>query len=256
MINLEYLVQHLEVEIAEKKVNPSSLIQCVDLTSLNVADNEQTIQKLCQKAFTYKPAAICVYPAFVLQVAQALKNTNVQVATVANFPEGDQEINVVLTSIEHALKEGATELEVVIPYQAFLASQNTQALKKFVQACKALLSQHKLKIILESGAFHNNELLEIAAFACLEAGADFLKTSTGKIHQGASLMAAAIMINAIQRFGEVKRGFKASGGVRHYAQAKAYYLLAQSMMGESWPNKNTFRIGASSLLDELATLKM
>jgi deoxyribose-phosphate aldolase len=251
MNNFEYLIHRVEDAVAERSPAPLSLLPYLDLTSLNTSDDEKTIEALCVKALKYQVAAVCVYPAFVSQVTQALKGTTIDVATVINFPQGNQTLPYVLETIEDALKAGATELDIVIPYQTFLATRDTKSILSFVKICKNEMAGRCLKIILESGAFYDTQLLEIAALAALEGGANFLKTSTGKIPQGASLMTAAILVNAIQRFGDPERGFKVSGGVRHYDQAKAYFLLAELMMGESWVSPKTFRIGASSLLDEL-----
>lgn len=251
MNNLEILVHRLGEEASLHEIKPQLLIQYLDLTSLNATDDEVVIENLCRKALQHSVAGVCAYPAFVGQVASLLKQSSIKVITVANFPHGSESLSVVRASIECALKAGAVECDVVIPYQAFLKFRDVNMLKDFVRSCKSLLPRGCLKVILESGAFHDDELLEKAALVCLEAGANFLKTSTGKISQGASLKAAAILIHAIKQFGDLKRGFKASGGVRHYEQAKMYYLLGKMMMGESWLNQNTFRIGASSLLDEL-----
>ncbi|MCD6047639.1 MAG: deoC [Gammaproteobacteria bacterium] len=251
MNNFEYLIHRVEDAVAERAPAPLSMLPYLDLTSLNTDDDEKTIGVLCEKAVRYGVAAVCVYPAFVPQAVQMLKGSAVNVATVINFPQGNQALPYVLETIEDALKDGATELDIVIPYQEFLATRDAKHILSFVKVCKNEMVGHCLKIILESGAFYDTQLLEKAALAALEGGANFLKTSTGKIPQGASLMTAAILVNAIQRFGDAERGFKVSGGVRHYNQAKAYVLLAELMMGQSWVSPETFRIGASSLLDEL-----
>ena len=251
MNNTEYLIHRVEEACAHQEMDPRTLIACIDLTSLNATDNDEIIAALCVKARSAQVAAVCVYPAFVAQAKVQLAASSIYVATVANFPSGTELLSDVLHAIEHALTQGADEIDVVIPYQAYLEHQDTALIKHFVQACKKLLPTQCLKIILESGALHDAQALEHAALASLEGGADFLKTSTGKIAQGASLASVIVMIRAIQRFGDIKRGLKVSGGIHTYVQAKMYYVLTQIMLGDYWPNKNTFRIGASRLLEDL-----
>lgn len=252
------MIPHLDESVhaveAEAKTHPISsrlLIDCIDLTELAAEASDHSITALCEQARSHAVAAVCVPAAFVSQAKKLLNGTGVRIATVANFPSGTASLAEVLNAIERSLQQGAEELDIVIPYQAYLENQNPQPIKHFVSACKALLPNQCLKIILESGAAYHHQLLEAAALASLEGGAQFLKTSTGKIAQGARLIDAAILLNAIQHFGDNSRGFKASGGVRQAIQAQQYYLLAQHIMGVDWPNKNTFRLGASKLLDDL-----
>jgi deoxyribose-phosphate aldolase len=251
MNNSEYLIHQIEMEMKSTEIDPDELIACLDLTRLHSDDDERTITLLCEKAALHNVAAVCIYPAFVAQAKTLLHASEVQVATVANFPSGTQKIKTVLASIENCLKEGVDELDILIPYQAYLEDGDARLITNFVKECRKLLPNQCMKIILESGAIQDKQLLENAALASLEGGADFLKTSSGKVAQGASLAAAIVIFGALQRFDDVTRGFKASGGVRDYQQAKMYYLLAQMMMGDSWPNQNTFRLGASGLLDDL-----
>lgn len=253
MNNLTHLIQQVENESLENKLPPHLLIACLDLTQLGTQDNELIIHSLCQKASTHHVAAVCVLPAFVAQAKKTLATTSVRVATVINFPSGTASIKDVLAEITDALEQGADELDIVIPYQAYLASGDVTLIKNFIASCKKLLSAQCIKVILESGhEQYTAKLLTNAALASLEAGAQFLKTSTGKIAHGACLSDAATMLQAIQQFDDETRGFKASGGVRTYLHAAQYYLLAQKIMGKNWPNKNTFRLGASSLLEELS----
>jgi len=257
------LIQQVERESLQHPLSPPVLIACLDLTQLGSNDNEESIQRLSEKAYLHQVAAVCVQPPLVAcakKTLQRLFNNSslqglasaVQVATVINFPAGTHAIKDVLVAITYALEQGAEEFDIVIPYQAYLASGDIRLIKNFILSCKKLLPKQCIKVILESGdERYSDKTLIDAALASLEAGAQFLKTSTGKITHGACLHDAATLLYAIQKFGDETRGFKASGGVRTHLQAAQYYLLAQKIMGEAWPNKNTFRLGASSLLDDL-----
>lgn len=239
----------------QTKIAAKDLIACVDLTALNDTDDECTIRTLCALALEHSVAAVCVSQAFV-PLAQSLlrQRPGCQLATVANFPSGTTALKEVMHEIERSLAMGATEIDVVVPYQAFLSDANGRAITLFVKGCKSVVGPSvKLKTILESGLITDPLLLENLALSALEGGADFLKTSTGKVLAGASLESAAVMLGALKSFGDVARGFKASGGVKTYLHAKTYWILARLMMGEHWPAPSCFRLGASSLLSELVT---
>lgn len=248
-MSIEFFIQHWQTYSESVHVPVEALIACVDLTALNPDDDDATVLALVEHA--EKVAALCIAPRFV-PVVQPLLASRCALATVANFPSGAEPLSQVLNEIEHSLLAGATEIDVVLPYQAFLMDRNPKAITRFVKACKTLCGPDRmLKTILESGLVEDKSLLEQMALAALDGGSDFLKTSTGKVAQGATLEAAAVLLGAVQAFGDVKRGFKASGGVKTYEQAKAYWLLAQLIMGESWPTPACFRLGASSLLQAL-----
>lgn len=230
------------------------IISLIDLTSLNDTDDEIVIDKLCSKAITPlgPVAAVCVYPQFVRQAKTKLLNTAVKVATVANFPRGNATQSMVLAEIERAVTEGADEVDVVIPYQAYLVNR-AESVQGFLHACKQACRSAKLKVILETGVLQSVELIEQASQAAIQAGADFLKTSTGKVAVGATLEAAATMLLAIKNSRAEGRsvGFKASGGIRTPEQAASYIKLAELILGENWISPATFRFGASGLLDAL-----
>lgn len=248
---IDFFLKHWQDSIETVSLLPERLIACLDLTSLNADDDETVITQLCQQANAHGVAAVCVTPDFVSQAKRALAASTCQLATVANFPSGTQALPVVLKDIEQSLRLGATEIDVVVPYQQFLMDDNATTIMRFVQACKALCGPKvRLKTILESGLIDSQAALERLSLAALDGGADFLKTSTGKVTAGATLEAAAIMLGAIKSFDE-RRGFKAAGGVKTYRQAKAYWLLATVILGESWPTAACFRLGASTLLNEL-----
>ncbi len=242
---------------ASNAILPKALIACMDLTSLNLQDNIHTIDQLCEDALTHAVACVCIYPAFVAQAHcyfSKVEKVVPHVATVANFPEGNEVINKVIGDIQKAVELGADEVDVVLPYQSVLANKDSACVVPFVQICRQHLINKKLKIIIETGAFDDFALLKEVALSCLTGGADFLKTSTGKIAQGADLQRAAIVLSAISEFGDASRGFKVSGGVRSYQQAQEYYLLTQVILQRAQLTPNDFRIGASGLLKELTHL--
>jgi deoxyribose-phosphate aldolase len=233
----------------------SKLISFMDLTSLNETDTKESITIFCQKAVTPfgKVAALCIYPQFVETAAAFSQGKGLEVATVANFPQGEARLSAVLQEIESSIQAGATEIDVVFPYSAYLRGEGSQALS-FIKECKAACQGVTLKVILETGALKDLRVIAEVTEAVVLAGADFVKTSTGKIAQGASLeAAAAILLTLKKMLPEVKRplGFKAAGGVREPLDALSYLTLAQNIMGSDWVSPRTFRLGASLLLDKL-----
>ena len=231
------------------------IFSLIDLTSLNDQDDEVVINSLCKKAVTQHEhvAAICIYPQFVQYAAQLLIGKSVKIATVANFPFGIDALDQVIESIHFSLKKGADEIDVVFPYQKYLAGEK-QFAQDFVSACKKACGEKILKVILETGALKElNFIAEVSELA-LRAGADFIKTSTGKISVGATLEAAEVMLLAIKQLSvELNRplGFKASGGVRSPQQAMQYIDLASRIMGTNWVTPMHFRLGASQLAEAL-----
>lgn len=228
------------------------LIPYLDLTRLEDNDSSEFIDELCHKAQTPlgDVAAVCVYPAFVKQAKLILENSQVRVATVANFPAGDYSCNETLNIINNAIQSGADEMDLVLPYHDFLA-EKYDAVFDFLAEARQVSENKLLKIILETGALQQPELIRKAAEMAVEAGADFLKTSTGKIKIGATLEAAQIMLQVIQQQEDRNIGLKVSGGVRTVAEAKKYWDLVNKVMGADWISPRTFRIGASVLLDDI-----
>lgn len=232
------------------------LFSLVDLTSLNETDTESSIAVFCEKAQTSfgHVAAVCVYPQFVRQVVSQFAGTPVKVATVVNFPEGTASLESVLIEINDALLDGAQEIDVVFPYPRYLAGERRYA-QTFVSSCKAACGNDAiLKVILETGALGDLAIIADASYEALAAGADFIKTSTGKISTGATLEAAATMLLVIKHATpQLKHcvGLKVSGGIREIQQAAHYVELADRIMGREWVTAETFRIGASKLVDEM-----
>lgn len=234
-------------------------LSLMDLTSLNEDDTAAVITQLCQQANSPEgaPAAVCVYPKFINVARKTLAQLGLQevkVATVTNFPNGADDVELAVTETRAAVAEGAHEVDVVFPYRALMAG-NTAIGQQLVTQCKLACGDAvKLKVIIETGELKTAELIKQASDISIQAGADFIKTSTGKVPVNATPEAAKIMITAIKDNGK-DVGFKAAGGVKTAEDAQIYLDIATKIMGEQWLNSDHFRFGASSLLNNLlATL--
>lgn len=254
---LQLVLDEVAIDVSSQtiKVTPrlaAATIALVDLTSLNDDDTADTVKALCARAVTKvgAVAAVCVWPAFVKVAAKALKGQPVAIATVINFPGGDQDVATVVSETTAAIAAGAGEIDLVMPYGAYIDGARSQP-ANLVRACREACGEGvKLKVILESGAFPDPDLLGWAARDMIAAGADFLKTSTGKLQPGATLEAAAVILHTIHESGK-EVGFKASGGIRDGVSAASYMALASRIMGKGWVSSDHFRLGTSGLLDEL-----
>jgi len=230
-------------------------LSLMDLTSLTNTETDAEIIALCQQATTNvgNTAAICIYPRYIpVAKAQLLKqNTpNVKVATVTNFPHGNDNVETAVAETTEAVTLGADEVDVVFPYKA-LMSGNEQVGFDLVSACKKACGANVLlKVIIESGELATPELIKKASEICINAGADFIKTSTGKVPVNATPEAAKIMLNVIHDLNP-NVGFKAAGGVKNAEDAEVYLNLVFDTLGASWLNSTHFRFGASSLLNNL-----
>lgn len=200
----------------------------LDLTSLNETDDSASLVSLCCQAVKESShvAAVCVYPEFVMQAVKALQNRQVKVATVANFPQGTDSIAAVTTAIQKSVQQGAQEIDVVFPYPSYLAGEKKWA-QEFIRGCKkACGATVLLKVILETGALQDLKIIAEASQDMLLAGADFLKTSTGKIAVGATLEAADVMLQAIKKNvcrAATTHGFKSGWWHTHRAGRYAIY---------------------------------
>lgn len=228
-------------------------LSLLDLTNLKDDCTEAQIDALCERAQTPfgNSAAICIWPRFVARARTVLgKGHKVRIATVVNFPSGDMEIADVAAETREAIADGADEIDLVIPYRKFLAG-NEKAVTDMVSAIRAECGSGTLmKVILETGEIKDPTLIRRASELAIEAGADFIKTSTGKVSVNATLEAADIMIRAIRQSGR-KVGFKPAGGIGSVADAALYLSLAETIMTPDWPMPSTFRFGASGLLDDI-----
>lgn len=231
------------------------VIALLDLTSLNEDDDDARIVALCHKAMTAvgPVAAVCVYPRFVALARRTLDELGgqgVAVATVTNFPAGTAALDDVLEQTRQALADGANEIDVVYPYQALLAGDAGSG-TELVKACKALCGERALlKVILETGELVDPLLIRRASQDAIAAGADFIKTSTGKVKVNATAEAAEIMLNCIAVSGS-NVGLKPAGGMKTLAEALVYLWLAERINGSAWISPRHLRFGASSLLDDL-----
>jgi len=218
----------------------------VDLTRLERPDEPEAIDALAAKAVTAagRVAAICVYPEWIERVL----GPGVPVAAVANFPLGADDPAVAVGDAGQAVEAGAAEVDVVVPWQAFMVGKS-DAIDRTVRAVREAIGPDiGLKAILETGSLPAG-MVPDAGRRALAAGADFLKTSTGKVGPGASLEAVEALLGVVKEAGH--GGVKASGGVRTAEQAAEYVALADRVMGAGWATAERFRIGASSLVDDL-----
>jgi deoxyribose-phosphate aldolase len=230
-------------------LEPREMVALVDLTSLTGDETDAEIAALCAQAQTPAGpvAAVCVYGQYVPRAVAELEGSGIPVAAVANFPEGDLDARRAVRETEQAVRAGAREIDVVLPWRAFAAGDRAGAMavvEATREACPVLL-----KVILESGLLKEPELIGAAARDSLAVGADFVKTSTGKLQPAATLPAAAVMLEAVRDHGI--GGFKASGGIRTAEEAAEYLELADALFGPEWAAPATFRFGASSLLADL-----
>jgi deoxyribose-phosphate aldolase len=222
----------------------------LDLTSLNEDDTEERIARLCARAAEHRVAAACIHPRFLPVARGRLAGSGVRLATVANFPHGGDDLARTADEVAAAVAEGAEEVDVVIPVQAVLAG-DVGLVAETVELCRAAGAEAAtLKVILETGVLKEPDVITAAARAAIMAGADFLKTSTGKAGVGATLEAAAILLAVIDE-AEGRVGLKLAGGVRTAAQAAGYLHLVDRFIGPAWASPATVRFGASSLLDDL-----
>lgn len=235
-------------------MHPKMLIPLLDLTSLNHRDNRDDINALCRCANTvYGPvASVCVNAHLVKYAKQVLGSSPVKVATVLNFPNGNGLIEDLRAEVSVMLADHADEVDMVVPL-ADIRAEQFESTTQMVATIKSLIGRRPLKVILETGVLDIMQI-EAASAAAIAGGADFLKTSTGKVTIGATLSAAEVMLRVIAKHHEDTGhwvGFKASGGVRTYEQAIHYIQLAQTICGEDYINQATFRFGASSLLSSI-----
>jgi len=231
-------------------------LSLLDLTDLTDTCDAAAIEKLCAQAQTPfgTTAAICIWPRFVAQARSILgKGHAVKIATVVNFPAGDLTVAEVIAETKQAIADGADEIDLVIPYRDFIAGDEG-AVTEMVEAVKAACTPPvRLKTILETGELKDPALIREASDLAIAAGADFIKTSTGKVAVNATLPAAEIMLNAIKSSGKPV-GFKPAGGVRTVGDAADYLALAAKILGEGWATPKTFRFGASGLLGDILSV--
>jgi deoxyribose-phosphate aldolase len=234
----------------------------VDLTTLEGADTPGKVRALCAKAIHPDPAdasvprvaAICVYSDLVAEAVRALRGSGVKVASVAtSFPSGRAPLDAKLADTRRAVEDGAAEIDMVIDRGAFLAGDYAKVYDEIV-AIKAECGETHLKVILETGELVTYDNVRRASYLAMMAGADFIKTSTGKVSPAATLPVTLVMLEAVRDFrARTGRqvGVKPAGGIRTTKDAIRYLVLVNETAGPDWLEPDRFRIGASSLLNDL-----
>jgi deoxyribose-phosphate aldolase len=237
-------------------------VRCMDLTTLEGSDTPGKVTALSAKAIRPKPgdasipsvAALCVYPARVADAVAHLRGSAVRVASVATaFPSGQSFISVKLAETREAVAAGADEIDMVIDRSAFLSGDYPRVYEEIVAVKEACGSAH-LKVILETGELGTYDAVRRASILAMAGGADFIKTSTGKVQPAATLPESLVMMESIRDFlRETGRavGFKAAGGIRTSKQAIAYLVVLYETLGPDWMTPERFRLGASTLLNDV-----
>ena len=255
---IESITKELPDE-SESKTILAQLFGFIDLTTLEATDNENSITDFCNRALAYKQlghtvAALCIYSPFVEQVKRLMKDSGIDVATVAcGFPSGQMPLDLKLAEVRFAVDSGADEVDMVISRGKFLQGKHHEVFDE-IKAVKENCGEAHLKVILETGELETVANIRKACEIALLAGADFLKTSTGKVQPAATTEATLIMLDTIKEYYEktgLKIGIKPAGGIADPATAFQYYQLVKVVLGEEWLNKSLFRIGASRLADKV-----
>ena len=244
--------------MTDLKASSLRALKLMDLTTLNDDDTDEKVIALCHQAKTPvgNTAAICIYPRFIPIARKTLKEQGtpeIRIATVTNFPHGNDDIEIALAETRAAIAYGADEVDVVFPYRALMAG-NEQVGFDLVKACKEACAAANvlLKVIIETGELKDEALIRKASEISIKAGADFIKTSTGKVAVNATPESARIMMEVIRDMGVEKTvGFKPAGGVRTAEDAQKYLAIADELFGADWADARHYRFGASSLLASL-----
>jgi deoxyribose-phosphate aldolase len=237
-------------------------IRTIDLTTLEGADTPGKVAALCSKAVRPDPvdpsipsvAAVCVYPNLVPVAVERLRGSGVKVASVAtSFPSGQAPLDVKLAEVRDVVEMGADEVDMVIDRGAFLSGRYAKVYDEVVRVKEAAGGAH-LKVILETGELGTYDNVRRASLLAMAAGADFIKTSTGKLPSAATLPVALVMLEAIRDvYEETGRmvGMKPAGGIRNAKQAVQHLVLVHETLGPDWLTPDLYRLGASSLLNDV-----
>lgn len=264
---LELIASNLD-NIASEQVY-KECFSMMDLTTLKTDDTPASVTKLVNKVNSFRetypewplPASICVYPNFA-GVVKAARNCDVNITVVsACFPSSQSFLEVKLRECELAVEQGADEVDIVLALNAFLAgdyeaaAEEIRQVRKCIDAVASRQGRHvHLKVILETGLLKTSEAIANASFLAMEAGADFIKTSTGKVDVNATPASAYVMCECIAKFHAAtgrKIGFKPAGGISSAADALCYYSIVSSILGKDWLNKDLFRFGVSRVANSL-----
>lgn len=239
-----------------------TILSCIDLTSLKPDDSDESILKFVEKVNDFADknpdlpavAALCVYPCYAGLVNESLEADNIKIACVSGgFPSSQTFTEVKIAETSLALHDGADEIDIVQPSGRIMSGEFEYVTDETAEL-KSLCGDKILKVIIETGALKSAVNINVASVLAMYSGADFIKTSTGKEVQGATPMAAYVMCKAIKKYASEtgrKVGFKAAGGIRTVQDAVLYYTIVEKVLGKEWLNNTLFRIGASSLVDNL-----
>lgn len=240
------------------------LLSTVELTTLKVTDSQESVLQFTERVNRFADehpdlphlATVCVYPNFAKIVSESLEAEGVEVACVSGgFPSAQTFIEIKTTETALAVHDGATEIDMVLSVGTFLSGDYETCADEIAEI-KAACSERPLKVILETGALQTASNIKRASVLSMYAGADFIKTSTGKIEPAATPEAAYVMCQAIKEYHKetgIRIGFKAAGGVSTVDDALTYYTIVREMLGKEWIDENLFRIGTSRLANLLVS---
>lgn len=252
--------------LCDRNESLKTIFQCIDFTTLEAFDNETKINDFCSKALSFKDddlhisvPAVCIYSPFVRQAKELLRGSGIRVATVAcAFPSGQMPFELKRREVEYCVEQGADEVDMVISRGTFLAGRLDEVYEEIKSVREACAPPVRLKVILETGELKSVENIRRASEIAINAGADFIKTSTGKSPVSATPLAAIIMCDTIKEYFEATGrmvGFKPAGGMSTIDDALTYFYIVREVLGERWLNKDYFRVGTSRLagkvMDEL-----
>lgn len=252
--------------LCDRNESLKTIFQCIDFTTLEAFDNETKINDFCSKALSFKDndlhisvPAVCIYSPFVRQAKELLHGSGIKVATVAcAFPSGQMPFELKRREVEYCVEQGADEVDMVISRGTFLAGRLDEVYDEIKSVREACAPPVRLKVILETGELKSVENIRRASETAINAGADFIKTSTGKSPVSATPLAAIIMCDTIKEYFEATGrmvGFKPAGGMSTIDDALTYFYIVREVLGERWLNKDYFRVGTSRLagkvMDEL-----
>ena len=252
--------------LCDRNESLKTIFQCIDFTTLEAFDNETKINDFCSKALSFKDndlhisvPAVCIYSPFVRQAKELLRGSGIKVATVAcAFPSGQMPFELKRREVEYCVEQGADEVDMVISRGTFLAGRLDEVYEEIKSVREACAPPVRLKVILETGELKSVENIRRASEIAINAGADFIKTSTGKSPVSATPLAAIIMCDTIMEYFEATGrmvGFKPAGGMSTIDDALTYFYIVREVLGERWLSKDYFRVGTSRLagkvMDEL-----
>jgi len=246
---------------ADQRNTYRRILSLIDLTSLESTDTEKSTRDLCLKALRFGetglplPAAVCIFSPFIATARRELMGSGIRIATVTGgFPHGQLPVQAKLEEVSFALDQGADEIDMVFA-RGNLLSENSRQVSDEIALIREKTPGKTLKVILETGELRSTRLIAEAARIALQAGADFIKTSTGKIPEGASEEGVNIMLEQLRTFylqTGLPRGIKPAGGISEPEKALAFYQLVSAHLGEEWLTKERLRFGASRLAGKLA----